>query len=98
MKGFLQAKNSNPKQILIKLSEGKATFSNTRKPLQKAATTKQASNKIPIENKILMIQIANFVYELTFSVRLHKICIATCIRTCQCDVVLDLFGGENGIP
>jgi len=92
MKGFLQAKNSNPKQILIKLSGGKATFSNTRKPLQKA------SNKIPIENKILMIQIANFVYELTFSVRLHKICIATCIRTCQCDVVLDLFGGENGIP
>ena len=24
--------------------------------------------------------------------------IATCTRTCQCDVVLDLFGGENGIP
>ena len=81
MKGFLQAKIRNPKQILIKLSGGKATFSNTRKPLQKAATPKEDSKKIPIENTILMIQIANFVYELTFSVPLHKICIATCTRT-----------------
>ena len=59
MKGFLQAKNRNPKQILIKLSGGKATFSNTRKPLQKAATPKEASKKNPFENT--MLKIANFV-------------------------------------
>ena len=29
---------------------------------------------------------------------IHKICIATCAGKCQCDVVLDLFCGENGIP